>query len=147
MLSTYASYSQSSASAVTPENVFNPVYAPAIVMADGTAIPQYVRPVAGVEVLVLLSTSSSTSAGVATVVVGRDSASGLLNEREEVDEKRWFEVKMVEVALSEQSPEVLMNPGHMAEPSTVWSIPVLPMLIIVVVVDSVPLLLSGASDP
>ena len=137
---------QSIASAVTPRKVFNPVYDPATVMACGTAIPKKVWPEVGVDVLVGLFTSRSTSAGRATVVVGSLIANGLLYASE-VDENCWLEVKIVEVALSEQSVDEEVNPGHMAEPSTSWSIPVLPMFNIVVVADSVPVLESGASDP
>jgi hypothetical protein len=67
--------------------VLSPVYDPAIVTAVGTAIPQYVSPEAGVEVLVVLLMSSSTSAGSAIVVVGRLTANGLAYASE-VDEKR-----------------------------------------------------------
>ena len=57
----YGCFYQFAASATFAIKVLSPVYAPARVILLGTAIPQYVVPLCGVDVLVVLGTFNSSS--------------------------------------------------------------------------------------
>ena len=57
----YGCFYQFMASATLAMKVLSPVYEPARVILLGTAIPQYVVPLCGVEVLVVLGTFNSNS--------------------------------------------------------------------------------------